>query len=115
MKNYLKNNWVLLVVLGMAFFFRFWQINHLPGGLFPDEAANGLDINSIFKGHIQPFFERGNGREAGFFYFEALSVLLFGRGVWQFHIVSAAFGFASVIAVYFLTKRMFGKNQALLA
>ena len=111
----IKSNWALLVILALALFFRFWQINHLPGGLFPDEAANGLDVNSIFRGHIQPFFERGNGREALFFYFEALSVLFFGRGVWQFHIVSAAFGFASVVAIYFLAKRMFGKRTALLA
>jgi 4-amino-4-deoxy-L-arabinose transferase-like glycosyltransferase len=113
MKNFLKNNWVLLGILLLAFCFRFWQINHLPGGLFPDEAANGLDINSMFHGQIQPFYERGNGREALFFYFEALSVLVFGRGVWQFHIVSAAFGFGAVIAVYFLAKRMFGRQTAL--
>lgn len=113
--NVLKSNWPLLAILAAAFFFRFFLINHLPGGLFPDEAANGLDVNSMAHGQLQPFYERGNGREALFFYFEALAVWLFGRGVWQFHIVSAAFGFASVIAVYFLTKRMFGKKPALLA
>src|SRR3989344_2890572 len=115
MKNFIKNNWVLLCILGIAFLFRFSQITHLPGGLFPDEAANGLDVNSMFQGHVQPFYERGNGREALFFYFEAASVLLFGRGVWQFHIVSAAFGFGSVVALYFLTKRLFGPHTALLA
>ena len=115
MKNFIKNNWVLLCILGIAFLFRFSQITHLPGGLFPDEAANGLDVNSMFQGHVQPFYERGNGREALFFYFEAASILLFGRGVWQFHIVSAAFGFGSVVALYFLTKRLFGRHTALLA
>ncbi len=115
MKNWLKNNWVLLCILGLAFFFRFWQISHLPGGLFPDEAANGLDINLMRHGQIQPFYERGNGREALFFYFEWLSAALFGTGAWQFHIVSAAFGFLSVLAVYFLAKMMFGKRVALLA
>jgi len=115
MRNFVKQNWVLLLILVLALFFRFWQINHYPGGLFPDEAANGLDINSMFHGQIQPFYERGNGREALFFFFEAFSVLIFGRGVWQFHIVSAAFGFAAVIAVYLLAKRLFGKRTALLA
>lgn len=115
MKKFLKSNWVLLCILALAFFFRFWQIGHMPGGLFPDEAANGVDINSMFQGQIQPFYERGNGREALFFYFEAFSVLLFGRGVWQFHIVSALFGFASVVACYFLAKRLFDKRVALLS
>lgn len=94
--------------------FRFWQIFSLPGGLFPDEAANGLDINSIFRGHLAPFYERGNGREALFFYVLAVSVGLFGRGPWQHHIVSAGFGIAEIIVAYLLTKRLFGKNVALL-
>lgn len=115
MKNFFKQNWALILILFVAIFFRFWQINSLPGGLFPDEAANGLDINSIFHGHLQPFYERGNGREALFFYFEAFSVLLFGRGVWQFHIVSSVFSFAAVLAAYFVTKRLFNKQIALLA
>ncbi len=115
MKKFFQNNWAILLILALALFFRFWQINSLPGGLFPDEAANGLDINSIFHGEVQPFYERGNGREALFFYFLAAVVAAFGRGPWQHHIVSAGFGFAAVIAVYFLAKRMFGKNVALLA
>src|SRR5436190_24055163 len=110
MKNFIKSNWILLVIMALAIFFRYWQIHSLPGGLFPDEAANGLDINSMFHGHIQPFYQRGNGREALFFYTEALSVILFHRGVWQFHIVSAAFGVAEVIACYFVAKRLFNKN-----
>lgn len=115
MKNFIKSNWILLAILLAAIFFRFWQIDSLPGGLFPDEAANGLDINSIFEGKLQPFYERGNGREALFFYIIAVPVWLFGRGPWQHHIVSAAFGFFEVLACYFLTKRMFGRRTAYLA
>src|SRR3989338_2801388 len=115
MKDFLLKNWVLLAILAIAAFFRFWQIDQLPGGLFPDEAANGLDVNSIFNGDIKPFYERGNGREALFFYFLAIPVAIFGRGPWQHHIVSAAFSLMSVVATYFLAKRMFTKNVALLA
>lgn len=115
MNNFLKSNWVLLLIIALAIFFRFWQIQTLPDGLFPDEAANGLDVNNMFRGQIQPFYERGNGREALFFFFEALSLIIFGRGHWQFHVVSAAFGVLSVLAVYFLTKRLFDKKIALLA
>ena len=103
------------MILTAAFIFRFALIGELPGGLFPDEAANGLDVNSILQGDLQPFYERGNGREALFFYFLAGVVALFGRGPWQHHIVSAGFGFIEVLAAYFLTKRLFGKNVALLA
>ena len=115
MRQFFKANWVLFLILALALFFRFWQITQLPAGLFPDEAANGLDINSMRQGELAPFYERGNGREALFFHFEWLSTAIFGVGVWQFHIVSAMFGFASVVATYFLAKRLFDKHTALLA
>ncbi|MDP3993549.1 MAG: glycosyltransferase family 39 protein, partial [bacterium] len=115
MTKFIKSNALLILILLLAAFFRFWKISSLPGGLFPDEAANGLDVNSILGGQLQPFYERGNGREGLFFYFLALSVALFGRGPWQHHLVSGLFGFAAVMVTYFLTKRLFGKNVALLA
>lgn len=69
-------------------------------------AANGLDINLMQQGHLQPFYERGNGREALFFYMEWASVAVFGKGVWQFSIVSALVGLMSVIMCYFVTYRL---------
>lgn len=105
----------MIAVLSIAIFFRFWQIKTLPGGLFPDEAANGLDVNSILKGDRSPFFERGNGREGLFFYLLAASVEFFGRGPWQHHIVSASIGVLEVLATFFLTKRLFNLPIAALA
>ncbi len=99
----------------VAAVFRLCKIGQYPGGLFPDEAANGLDINSMFKGDLQPFYERGNGREALFFYCIAAVVAIFGRGPWQHHIVSAGFGIAETYLAYLLAKRLFGKRVAYLA
>ena len=79
MTKFLKENLLLLAVIFMALVFRFTMITSLPGGLFPDEAANGLDVNSILHGHVQPFYERGNGREKLFSYilvFSSLAVQL---------------------------------------
>jgi len=90
-----------------AVFFRFYQIAKMPGGLFPDEAANGLDINLMQQGHLQPFYERGNGREALFFYMEWGSTALFGKGQWQFHVTSALMGVLAVVMAYFVTYRIF--------
>lgn len=102
-------------IIIIAAFFRLWQITDLPGGLFPDEAANGIDVNSILLGDRSPFFERGNGREGLFFYLLAISVEFFGRGPWQHHIVSALIGIAEVGIAFFLTRRMFGFKAAVLA
>jgi len=105
----------MISVLSLAVFFRFWQIRSLPGGLFPDEAANGIDAIDILHGKIVPFFERGNGREGLFFYLEAFSIWLFGVGVRQLHIVSATIGILEVVALYLLSRRMFNKNIAILS
>lgn len=91
----------------LAIFFRFYQIAAMPGGLFPDEAANGLDIISMQQGHLQPFYERGNGREALFFYMLWGGVEAFGKGAWQHHIVSAMVGLLSVLGCFLLTKKLF--------
>lgn len=109
------NYTILIGIVLIAVFFRFWQLGTLPGGLFPDEAANGLDVNAIFDGQIQPFYERGNGREALFFYFLAAAVKMFGRTPLAHHLVSALFGLTALIATYFLAKELFNGRIALLS
>lgn len=102
-----KQKWLLIGIIALAIGFRFYQIMAMPGGLFPDEAANGLDINLMQQGHLQPFYERGNGREALFFYLLWGSVELFGKGPWQHHIVSAGIGVLSVIGCFLVTRKLF--------
>ncbi|MCL5008970.1 MAG: glycosyltransferase family 39 protein [Patescibacteria group bacterium] len=122
-----NQKYLLAVILILAAFFRFYLLFHwdcgnqcsikdfkvenlqpgMPGGLFPDEAANGLDINSMQKGVLQPFYERGNGREALFFYMLWGSVELFGKGAWQHHLVSALVGLLSVFMCFLVTKKLF--------
>ena len=111
----MKSKQILLFtgIILLALFFRFYKINIMPGGLFPDMAANGLDINLMQQGHLQPFYERGNGREALFFYMEWASVALFGKGVWQFSIVSALMGVLAVVMCYFVTFRLMMMGGAL--
>ncbi len=102
-----KQKFLFAAIILLAVFFRFHQIFALPGGLFPDEAANGLDINLMQQGQLQPFYERGNGREALFFYEEWASIEAFGKGAWQHHIVSALIGLLSVLMCYFVARRIF--------
>ncbi|HEX3095679.1 MAG TPA: hypothetical protein VHQ20_01000, partial [Patescibacteria group bacterium] len=102
-----KQKWLLVAVIALAIAFRFYQIMAMPGGLFPDEAANGLDINLMQHGQLQPFYERGNGREALFFYMEWASVAAFGKGPWQHHIVSAGVGVLAVLGCFLVTRKLF--------
>ena len=104
----------LIIVLAIACFFRLWQINSMPGGLFPDEAANGEDALLILQGYHTPFFERGLGREALYHYLVAASIKFLGIGVWQIHIVSVVIGILTIIATWFLAKAMFSTRIAFL-
>ena len=107
-KHEIRNILILMIIIVIAGFFRLWQITSVPGGLFPDEAANGLDIvNYIFEGQHSPFFERGLGRESLFFYLQSVSAKIFGVGVWQMHIVSAIIGILTVITAWFFIKKLF--------
>lgn len=101
-----KQKFLFIGIILLATFFRFHALTIMPGGLFPDEAANGLDINLMQAGHLQPFYERGNGREALFFYMLWGSVELFGKGAWQHHLVSALVGVFAVIICYAVTRRL---------
>ena len=110
-----KEHILLFLVLTVAIFFRFYKIDSLPGGLFPDEAANGEDALSILNGDTRAFYERGLGREALYFYLLAISIKLFGIGVWQIHIVSALIGILTILAGYMLAKELFNSRVAFFA
>ena len=117
MVNFLGKNKtiiLILVVLVTASFFRIWLLNSMPAGLFPDEAANGQDALSILSGQHSPFFERGLGREALYFYLLAGSIALFGVGVWQIHLVSALIGILTVVVTWLLAKKLFNERIAVL-
>jgi 4-amino-4-deoxy-L-arabinose transferase-like glycosyltransferase len=115
MKNFIKQHWVLFAIILIAAFFRYWQIGHLPDGLFPDEAAYGMDGRSVTRGDIQPFYERGNGREGLFMYFLAIAISFFGYHPWANHLVTATFGVGTVILTYLLTKKLFDQKTAYVA
>ena len=104
----------LIFILVLASFFRLWNIGSMPNGLFPDEAANGEDALLILQGQHTPFFERGLGREALYHYLLAISIKLFGIGVWQIHIVSAFIGILTVVATWALAKKLFNTRIAFL-
>lgn len=110
-----KKYFWLIVILLIAAFFRFYLISSYPAGLFPDEAANGLDAERILGGDHRLFFKRGNGRGALYFYLLAGLFKFFGAGVWQIHLTSALIGFLAIISFYFLSREWFNRQIAIIA
>jgi len=106
---------IVIGILCLSIFARTWQITKIPGGLFPDQAANGEDAISILHGKFQPFYEGNNGREGLFFYIQAVCLAIFGINVWPMFLASAIVGVFTVLFTYFAGKRMFGNKVALLS
>lgn len=111
-----RQGWaLLLVVVTLAAFLRFWQLSDLPPGFYRDEAYNGLDALGVLQGKHLLFFPANNGREPIYIYLTALSVQLFGRSVLAVRLTAAVAGTLTTLALYALAREWFGRRVALLA
>jgi len=100
----------LLVILVIATFFRLWQLDFIPPGLYPDEAMNGNDaLDLLQEGKFKLFYPENNGREGLFIWLIALSFSIFGASIWAIKIVPAIFGILTVLGIYLLAKELFSK------
>lgn len=117
-QRYIKHNRAavaLILIVGLAIFFRFWHLHDIPPGLYEDEAANGIDVFSIQDGDIRPFYPANNGREGLFFYLQAIFVTIFGNSILALRMAPALIGVGAVVATYAMTKEWFGRRVGLLA
>jgi Dolichyl-phosphate-mannose-protein mannosyltransferase len=105
---------VLIIIA--AILVRFWALQSQPGGLYPDEAAEGLSAQSLltFPGYHPVFFNSDGGREALYAYIVAAVFKVFGSSVLTLRGTAAAVGVAGVIATYVAVRR-FGRGPALMA
>lgn len=107
---------ILLLILALAGFFRLWQIDSIPPGLYPDEAMNGNDaLTTLETGQFKVFYPENNGREGFFIWLIALSFKLLGPASWSLRLVSALFGILTVLGLYLLVKEILNKKVALLS
>jgi len=111
-----KELFFLLAVMAISAFFRLWQLDSLPPGLYPDIAINGNDaLDSIRDSNFKVFYPENNGREGLFMWLITLSFSFFGASIWSIKIVSAIAGILTVLGEYLLVKELLGtrdKEQA---
>ena len=105
----------VLIVLA-AILVRFLALQTQPGGLYPDEAAEGVSAQSLLTvpGYHPVFFDSDGGREALYAYIVAAVFKVFGSSVLTLRGAAAAVGVAGVIATYAAVRR-FGRGPALMA
>ena len=93
----------LAAVVAAAAGLRFLALDRQPGGLYPDEAAEGYDAHLLV--HLFPrfhpvFFQDDAGREALYGYLVAIAFRLAGESTTVLRATSATLGVLAVIAVY---------------
>lgn len=107
---------ILGFIVVIAIFFRFFQLDQLPPGLHPDEAANGLDIFRILEQKdFRPLYNTNGPREALFFYLQAIFVAIMGNTILALRMAPALIGVLAVLATYAWGKSWFGQRVALTA
>jgi len=111
-----KEKLILILILAVAFVFRFQDIQSIPPGLYPDEAINGNNaLIALETGDYKVFYPENNGREGLFINIQALSLKLFGAEPWALRNVSALFGFLTVLGLYLLVRLLFNWQIASIA
>ena len=88
----------LILILVIATFFRLWQIQTIPPGLYPDEAMNGNNaLEALDTGDFKVFYSENNGREGLFINIQAIFLWLFGNKPWVLRLPSVIFGLFTVL------------------
>jgi hypothetical protein len=109
-----RTGWLALVafaaIVTAAIVLRFIDLAANPGGLFPDEAAEGLDAAKLlhqpgFHADFGVWFPDDAGREALFGYVVAGVFAIFGQSVLVLRAAAAGCGVAGVIAIGWLGRR----------
>lgn len=116
-----KKHFLILLILLLATFLRFWQLGQNPPSLTWDEAAWGYNAYSLGIdgkdefGRFLPlnYLESfGDFKPPIYAYLDVIPVKLFGLNEFATRFPSAFFGVLTVLITYFLTKRIFWNSKS---
>jgi len=90
---------LLVLIVAVAAFFRFYRLLSFPPGLWFDEGVVGTDaIYIIERDHFTVWQETNYGKATPYLYLVAASIKMFGYTVFAMRIVPAIAGLAAVVA-----------------
>lgn len=106
-----------LVAIGLVVFFRFHQLNQVPGEMFSDHAEKLLDVSDVLNGQYSIFFPRNTGREAIQFYLTAAIIKIFNTGLTfiSLKLGTTLLGVMALPFIYLLAREIGGRRLALMA
>ena len=102
---------VLIIILSIAFVFRFDDLTSKPAGLHPEEAySNELAQNAKATGEYKIFYSGNNlhnGQEGFYVNFGSVLSSIFYDSSWSLRFLSAIAGVLTVLGLYRLAKIIF--------
>lgn len=107
--------WLLIGVLIIATFLRFYQLPNTPPGLYPDEAMDGANAQyTSHTGEFKVYYPEDNGREG--LYVNILAVafkfhLLPETAPWSVRFPAAVAGVLTVWGIYLLVAELFKERD----
>lgn len=110
----LAKNKLLILIVFLAAFLRFYKLDQVPPSLNWDEVSHGYNAYSILKtgkdewGNLLPSIFRAYGdyKLPVYIYVTAISVLLFGFTPFAVRLPSAVAGIVTVILTFFLVEEL---------
>lgn len=118
-KFFTKANLILLAIIIIASFLRFYKLQVNPPSLFGDELDLGYQAYSILKtgrdyqGNFLPihFHSLAEWRTPLYLYSAVPSVAIWGISPFGVRIPAAIFGILGIFASYLFAKKLFGNNN----
>lgn len=107
---------ILLFILLIAFFLRFYKLSEIPNGLYQDETAIGYNAYSILTtskdeyGKVLPVYFKsfGDYKLPVYIYSTVVSEKLFGVNAFAVRFPSAFFGTVAVLVLFLFAKKITG-------
>lgn len=106
----MKNRFVILLILLLAFASRTYRLTEIPPGLTHDEANHGVEGMEVLDGELRFYFPRNYGSEPLYSYLVALTMWGGGENLLSLRLVNVWFGVLVIAAAYRLTPTLF-KNS----
>lgn len=109
----MKKQFVILLILLLAFALRTYQLTEIPSGLTHDEANHGVEAMELLDGELRFYFPRNYGSEPLYSYLVALTMAGGGENLLSLRLVNVWFGVLVIAATYRLTRELFSYPNSL--
>ncbi len=112
-----KETWILLSILSVGAFFRFYHLSLIPPEMTSDHAEKLLDVWDVLHGKYSIYFTRNTGREPFQFYWTALLIRLIplSPSHLALKLGTSMVSWLTLIYTYLLAKELFDEETGLMA